>query len=116
MLDIIVIGSGPAGVSAAVYLKRFNLDVTVISNKNSALSSAHQIDNYYGFYGVSGEELYQNGLNQLKSLDINVLNETANSPNLEEVALCRRLTLLFNPSLALCFANLYDCPSSLFCF
>ena len=76
MLDIIVIGSGPAGVSAAVYLKRFNLDVTVISNGNTALSSAHQIDNYYGFYGVSGEELYQNGLNQLKSLDINLLNET----------------------------------------
>ena len=49
-------------------------------------------------------------------VSFNVLNETANSPNLEEVALRRRLTLLFNPSLALCFANLYDCPSSLFCF
>lgn len=76
MLDIIVIGSGPAGVSAAVYLKRFNLDVTVISNDNTALSSAHQIDNYYGFYGVSGEELYQNGIKQLKSLEVNVINET----------------------------------------
>ena len=76
MLDIIVIGSGPAGVSAAVYLKRFNLNVTVISNDNTALSSAHQIDNYYGFYGVSGEELYQNGINQLKSLEVNVINET----------------------------------------
>ena len=76
MLDIIVIGSGPAGVSAAVYLKRFNLDVTVISNDNTALYSAHQIDNYYGFYGISGEELYQNGINQLNSLDINIINET----------------------------------------
>jgi thioredoxin reductase (NADPH) len=76
MLDIIVIGSGPAGVSAAVYLKRFNLDVAVISNDNTALSSAHQIDNYYGFYGVSGEELYQNGIKQLKSLEVNVINET----------------------------------------
>ena len=76
MLDILIIGSGPAGVSAAVYLKRFNIDVTVINKGETALTSAHQIDNYYGLYGVSGEELYQNGIKQLNSLDINVINET----------------------------------------
>lgn len=76
MIDILIIGSGPAGVSAAVYLKRFNLDVTVINNGQSTLSSAHQIDNYYGFSGISGEELYKNGLEQLASLNINVIDET----------------------------------------
>ena len=76
MLDILIIGSGPAGVSAAVYLKRFNIDVTVINKGETALTSAHQIDNYYGLYGVSGEELYHNGIKQLNSLDINVINET----------------------------------------
>lgn len=76
MIDILIIGSGPAGVSAAVYLKRFNLDVTVINKGQTALSSAHQIDNYYGFSGISGEELYKNGLEQLASLNINVIDET----------------------------------------
>lgn len=76
MIDILIIGSGPAGVSAAVYLKRFNLDVTVINKGQSTLSSAHQIDNYYGFSGISGEELYKNGLEQLASLNINVIDET----------------------------------------
>lgn len=76
MLEIVVIGSGPAGVSAAVYLKRFNYNVTVFSNGDTTLNSAHQIDNYYGFFGISGSDLYQKGIEQLESLDINVVNET----------------------------------------
>ena len=76
MLDIVVIGSGPAGVSAAVYLKRFNYNVTVFSNGDTTLNSAHQIDNYYGFFGISGSDLYNKGIEQLESLDINVVNET----------------------------------------
>jgi thioredoxin reductase (NADPH) len=50
MLETIIIGSGPAGCSAAIYLKRFNKDVMVISSGDTALNQAHQIDNYYGFY------------------------------------------------------------------
>ena len=76
MLDILIVGSGPAGVSAAVYLKRFNLDVTVINKGETALTTAHQIDNYYGNYGISGDDLYQKGIEQLTSLGINVINET----------------------------------------
>ena len=79
MLETIVIGSGPAGCSAAVYLKRFNYDVVVISGAETALSSAHQIDNYYGFYNISGKELYQKGLEQLNGLGIEVLNEVVTS-------------------------------------
>lgn len=76
MLDIVVIGSGPAGVSAAVYLKRFNFNVAVINKGETALKTAHQIDNYYGFYGISGSDLYDKGINQLKELDIPVIDET----------------------------------------
>ena len=76
MLDIVVIGSGPAGVSAAVYLKRFNLNVTVINKGETALKTAHQIDNYYGYYGISGNDLYEKGINQLESLGIDIINET----------------------------------------
>lgn len=75
MLDTIIIGSGPAGATAAIYLRRFNNDVTVISGGSTALSTAHQIDNYYGNYAINGLDLYQNGLKQLKSLEINVIDE-----------------------------------------
>lgn len=79
MLETIIIGSGPAGCSAAIYLKRFNKEVVVISSGDTALNTAHQIDNYYGFYNISGKELYQKGLEQLKALNITVLDEVVTS-------------------------------------
>ena len=71
--DVIIIGSGPAGVSAALYLKRFNHNVLVISNGDSALHKAHKIDNYYGFSGGSGKELYEMGIKQLHDLEIDYI-------------------------------------------
>lgn len=76
MLDVLIIGCGPAGSSAAIYLKRFNIDVTVISNGESTLKTAHKIENYYGTGSLSGTELYENGLKQLQDLGVNVLNES----------------------------------------
>lgn len=76
MLETLIIGSGPAGVSAAVYLKRFNHDVVVLTGPKSTLSTAHQVDNYYGYLGISGNELYQKGIEQLNGLGITVYNET----------------------------------------
>lgn len=76
MKEIVIIGSGPAGVSSAVYLKRFNHDVTVISSGVGTLSIAHQVDNYYGYCGVSGDEIFKKGLDQLNHLNIPLINES----------------------------------------
>ena len=76
MYDVIIVGSGPAGISASLYLKRANNNILVIGNKNSRLNLAHKIDNYYGFpEGISGKDLYNNGIEQAKNLGINVLFE-----------------------------------------
>ena len=70
-MDLIVIGAGPAGISAAIYAKRGKTDVTVISNGESALQKATEIDNYYGFENtISGSELYDAGIKQAKRLEI----------------------------------------------
>lgn len=75
MLDAIVIGAGPAGISSALYLKRANLDVLVLYHGESQLQKAHKIDNYYGFAdGISGNDLYEEGINQAKNLGIEVLD------------------------------------------
>lgn len=75
MLDAIVIGAGPAGISSALYLKRANLDVLVLYHGESQLQKAHKIDNYYGFAdGISGKDLYEEGINQAKNLGIEVLD------------------------------------------
>lgn len=76
MFDSIIIGAGPAGISASLYLKRANKNVLVLYYGQSELEKAHKIDNFYGFpNGISGNDLYQNGINQAKNLGVEVLQE-----------------------------------------
>lgn len=73
--DVIIIGSGPAGVSAAIYAKRGGANVLVITKDIGTLGKAKKIENYYGFESITGEELYKNGLEQLKSLNIELIKD-----------------------------------------
>jgi len=75
MPNVIVVGSGPAGVSAALYTQRANMTTTVISNNSGALLKADKIENYYGFSNViSGMELYKNGIEGAKKLGVNFVD------------------------------------------
>lgn len=49
MKNVIVIGSGPAGISAALYTARAGYSTTVITKGEGALKNAEKIQNYYGF-------------------------------------------------------------------
>lgn len=74
MYDIIIIGAGPAGISASLYAKRANLNVAVIYSGESQLEKAHKIDNYYGFpEGITGPDLYAAGIAQAQNLGIEVV-------------------------------------------
>lgn len=75
MFDCIVIGNGPAGISCAIYLKRFNRNVLVIGKDNGVLNSNNLIENYYGIESINGADLINNGLNQAKRLGIEVIKE-----------------------------------------
>ena len=59
MHDVIVIGDGPAGLSAAINARQRSLEVAVLSidRKNSGLYKASLIENYPGLPGISGGEL-----------------------------------------------------------
>ena len=72
--QVIIIGGGPAGVSAALYLARAAIKTLIIENGPGALSRAHKIDNFYGV-AASGSELYTKGLEQAKELGITVIND-----------------------------------------
>ena len=76
MIDLIIVGAGPAGISAGLYAKRANTNVLILYNGESNLEKAEKIDNYYGFEnGISGKDLYETGIKQAQNIGIKVKKE-----------------------------------------
>lgn len=76
MYDVIIIGAGPAGISASLYAIRANLKVLVIYKEKSNLEKAEKIENYYGFKnGIKGAELYNEGIKQAINLGVETKKE-----------------------------------------
>lgn len=76
MSKVLIVGSGPAGVSAALYTQRAGIETTVISKRGGALLKAEKIENYYGFSDlISGEQLYNNGIDGAKRLGVEFIDD-----------------------------------------
>ena len=86
MKKVIVIGSGPAGISASLYLQRSgNIDVKVISKGMGALEKAEKIENFYGFEtAVTGAELHRRGVEGAKNIGVEFIEEQVVSLNFDE--------------------------------
>jgi len=61
--DIIIIGGGPAGASAALYTARAGMRTLIIHKGGGALDKAEKVDNFYGNPGITGPALIETGLN-----------------------------------------------------
>lgn len=76
MYDVIIVGAGPAGISASLYTVRRNLKTLIIYKEKSALEKSTKIENYYGFEnGISGEELYNIGIRQAKNIGAEIVKD-----------------------------------------
>ena len=74
--DVIIVGSGPSGISASLYTKRANLHTLIISNGIGILEKVGNIENYYGLnLNTNGSKLQQIGELQAKSLGIEIKKE-----------------------------------------
>lgn len=54
--DVIIIGAGPAGVSASLYTVRSNLKTLILYGDKSGLEKTDKIENYYGFENGIGRK------------------------------------------------------------
>lgn len=76
MPDIVVIGSGPAGIAAAIYAARAGMDTLVIGKDKGSLEKAGVIENYYGFpEPISAAQLTENGIQQAKNLGVKITED-----------------------------------------
>ena len=75
MENIIIIGAGPAGISAALYAARGNMNPLIINTGIGSLEKAEKIENYYGLeQPLSGRELFERGLAQARALGVRILD------------------------------------------
>src|SRR3954451_12857679 len=78
--DVIVVGGGIAGLSAAIYLGRAQRDVVVIDSGHSMAKWEPVVQNYLGFpKGVGGEELLKNGRTQAERYEAGFIQDEIKS-------------------------------------
>ena len=76
MKKLVIIGQGPAGISAALYAVRGGADVTIVAKDGGALQKADLIQNYYGFEkGISANELIRQGIAQAENLGVKIISD-----------------------------------------
>lgn len=80
MYDIIIVGAGPAGLTAALYALRANKKVLVFEAKayGGQIVNAHMVENYPGIPNISGFDYATNLYNQVKNLGGIIKFETVN--------------------------------------
>ena len=79
--DVAIVGSGPAGLSAAINCKIRNKNIILFGNENlsNKVSKAPKINNYLGLPGIKGEELKEAFKKHIDSMDISITPERINA-------------------------------------
>lgn len=75
MKDVIIVGVGPAGISAAIYLNQLNKDVLVFGKDLGQLTNHDIVSNFYGLFPTPGQEMILHGIKQAQHLGIQVQME-----------------------------------------
>jgi len=76
-INVVIVGAGVAGMTAAIYLKRAGINCTIIENMvpGGQILKAFKVENYPGFMQISGSELSNNIFEQVKKLHIDYIKD-----------------------------------------
>ena len=84
--DMIIIGAGPGGMTAAIYAKRAGLDVVMIEKTlpGGAVATTYEVANYPGFTSISGMDLATKMFEHVQSLDVEMVFDEVKDTQLTE--------------------------------
>jgi len=85
LYDLLIIGSGPAGITAGIYAKRANLNVAIFEKNapGGQILNTAEVENYPGFKKVKGFELAQSMFEHLLELEVPVIWEEVLSVSID---------------------------------
>lgn len=73
--DIIIVGFGPAGISAGLNASIRGKKVLIIGKKSKSLEKSPSIKNYLGFNDIKGSDLYNNFIDHIKNCPVEILDK-----------------------------------------
>ncbi|MFH1359218.1 MAG: FAD-dependent oxidoreductase [archaeon] len=80
--DLIIIGAGPAGLTAGIYAARYKLKTIILTKSlGGTAATAHKVCNYPSYYEIKGIELMQNIISHVKQLEVPIITEGVKSIN-----------------------------------
>ncbi len=74
--DCIIIGAGPGGLQAAIYLGRYNREVLLIDRGGGRTSHAKHIENFLTWKMISGKEIISRGMEQARHFNVRIIRGT----------------------------------------
>ncbi|WP_228727753.1 NAD(P)/FAD-dependent oxidoreductase [Fusibacter ferrireducens] len=93
LYDLLIIGSGPAGLNAALYAKRKGLEVAILSTKmGGQVLDTSSVENYLGIQGASGEDLVHEFIAHVNTLKVPIIKDE-NVKHIEKKEVQFQLTL-----------------------
>lgn len=75
MIDVAIIGAGPAGLSAAVNILARGKTLRLFSSNENYLSKAERVDNHLGFYNMSGKDMMKHFIEHANAMNVKIEKE-----------------------------------------
>jgi thioredoxin reductase (NADPH) len=106
--DCIIIGAGPGGLQAAIYLGRFNRDVLLIDRGGGRTAHAKSIENFLTQKAISGTEIIERGMEQAKSFNVRIEKGLVTSVVKREYFEVTANDVLFRAKFVIVSSGVYD--------